>query len=87
MTFLAAQSLPEQIADHIREKIIRFELKPGQSIREAQLAAGSRITGLRPDRDHCRERDARAPRAAVVGQPRVYGLACGQDHAADQRRK
>jgi len=39
MTFLAMRSLPEQIADHIREKIIRFELKPGQSLREAQLAA------------------------------------------------
>lgn len=44
MTFLAAQSLPEQIADHIREKIIRFELKPGENIREAQLAADLQVS-------------------------------------------
>ncbi len=44
MTFIAAQSLPEQIAEHIREKIIRFELKPGESIREAQLAAELQVS-------------------------------------------
>ncbi len=44
MTFMAAQSLPEQIADHIREKIIRFELKPGENIREAQLAAELQVS-------------------------------------------
>ena len=44
MTFMAAQSLPEQIADHIREKIIRFELKPGKNIREAQLAAELQVS-------------------------------------------
>lgn len=44
MTFKAAQSLPEQIAEHIREKIIRFELKPGESIREAQLASDLRVS-------------------------------------------
>ncbi|MFP4444898.1 MAG: GntR family transcriptional regulator [Desulfosudaceae bacterium] len=38
MSFTAAQSLSEQIADYIREKIIRFELKPGEVIREAGLA-------------------------------------------------
>lgn len=44
MTFVAAQSLPEQIAEHIREKIIRLELKPGESIREAQLAAELQVS-------------------------------------------
>ena len=44
MTFMAAQSLPEQIAEHIREKIIRFELKPGENIREAQLAAELQVS-------------------------------------------
>lgn len=38
MTFTAPQSLSEQIADYIREKIIRFELKPGEVIRETSLA-------------------------------------------------
>jgi DNA-binding GntR family transcriptional regulator len=44
MTFIAPQSLPEQIAEHIREKIIRFELKPGENIREAQLAAELQVS-------------------------------------------
>lgn len=44
MAFMAAQSLPEQIADHIREKIIRFELKPGENIREAQLAGELQVS-------------------------------------------
>lgn len=38
MAFKSIPSLPEQIADYIREKIIRMELKPGESIREARLA-------------------------------------------------
>jgi len=38
MSFTAAQSLSEQIAAYIREKIIRFELKPGEVIRESGLA-------------------------------------------------
>src|SRR6056297_241791 len=38
MGFTAAESLSEQIADYIREKIIRFELKPNENIREATLA-------------------------------------------------
>jgi len=39
MTFIAPQRLPEQIAEIIRERIVRLELKPGENIREAQLAA------------------------------------------------
>jgi DNA-binding GntR family transcriptional regulator len=38
MSFKTVPSLAEQIADYIREKIIRMELKPGESIREARLA-------------------------------------------------
>ncbi|MFZ5564684.1 MAG: GntR family transcriptional regulator [Thermodesulfobacteriota bacterium] len=44
MTFPVAQNLPEQIAEIIREKIVRLELLPGENIREAQLAAELKVS-------------------------------------------
>lgn len=44
MTFPAAQNLPEQIAEIIREKIVRLQLMPGENIREAQLAAELKVS-------------------------------------------
>jgi len=38
MTFRDAKQLPDQIAQHLAEKIIHLELKPGQRIQEAKLA-------------------------------------------------
>lgn len=38
MNFVSPQSLTEQVAEYIREKIIKMELKPGEHIREAKFA-------------------------------------------------
>ncbi len=44
MNFVSPQSLTEQVADYIREKIITMELKPGEFIREAKVAQDLNIS-------------------------------------------
>ena len=44
MAAIVTTGLPEQIAEILIDKIIRFELKPGENIREAQIAQELKVS-------------------------------------------
>ena len=54
MTFKAPDSLAEQIAHHLAERIIRGDLKPGERIQEQKVTLALNVSQI--GRASCRER-------------------------------